>query len=206
MDLLAELDLLDLRRGQNARVLVLNDAISMWSTHRNTLHARRLIDLGTAVLSHQLPAYPEPMNAQVSNIAGLISQASSYIWDQSKDESARDLALRMSLLILDRGYPTEQGLRLTAELCGQKNDQKHELEAWLRLLAAYPTSDDRWYEARYESLRVMFRLDQSRARSAYAQFKVLHPKLGPTPWNTKIAAVFGESIPGVDTPSHPGTP
>lgn len=206
MDLLAELESLDQSRAQNARVLLLNDAIGKWNTQHSTTNARRLVDLGTGVLAKQLPAHPKPMNAQVSNMARLIAQASAYLWTQSKDTSARDLALRMSLLVLDRGYPTEPGLRLTAELCAQTNDQKHELDAWLRLLAAYPTSDDRWYESRYQSLRVMFELDQDRARSAFAQFKVLHPTLGPAPWNTKIAALFGESISGVRAPSDRGAP
>jgi len=35
-----------------------------------------------------------------------------------------------------------------------------------------------------------------RARETFQQFRVLHPRLGPSPWNERIADLFGEPLPG----------
>ncbi len=195
MDLLVELGSLDPNKARSARILIFNDSLALWKSDKDERAARRLVDLGTALLADQTPAYPEPLGLQVSGIAETIAEASAYLW-QTKDEiEARDLALRVSLLVLDRGQPSEPGLRRTAWLAGQVKDYAHELEAWLMLLAAYPAGDDRWYEARYASLRVMKHVDFSRALRAYDQYRVLHPDLGPAPWNEKIAGLFGDQAP-----------
>ncbi len=195
MDLLAELASLDSGKAQSARILIFNDALELWRAGQSEQVARRLVDLGTVLLADQTPAYPESLGLQVSGIAEVIAEASAYFWQIRNDIEARDLALRVSLLVLDRGQPSEPGLRRTAELAGQVKDDTHALEAWLMLLAAYQAGDDRWYEARYESLRVMKRVDFSRALAAYDQYRVLHPDLGPAPWNAKIAELFGDQVP-----------
>lgn len=198
VDLLGELESLDPDRADSARILIFNDAILQWQQRQSGRNARRLVDLGSAVLAKQTPAYPEPLGIQVSTVAEMIAQAAAYLWASNDDREARDLAMRVSLLVLDRGNPSEPGLQRTAHLAAQFNDNQHELQAWLRLLAAYPTADDRWYQARYESLRVMKLIEFSRALNAYDQYKVLHPNLGPAPWNAKIASLFGDSITGVE--------
>ncbi len=189
---LEELEPLDVSMYESARVMLLNDSILRWQSEKSIRVARRLVNLGTSVLSKQLPAYPAIVGSQLSKVAEVIAESADYLWTRLNDEQSRDLALRMSLLVLDRGQPSEPGLRRTALLTNSAGDSKNELESWLRLLAAYPSSDDRWYEARYESLRVMFGVDAARARKAYTQFKVLHPSRGPEPWNTKMAILFGE--------------
>jgi len=194
-DLLSELDAIDPAKGDSARVLIFNDSIRSWQARKSKKIAARLIKLGSIVLSKQTPPYPEPLGIQGSSVAEAIAQAGEYLWENSNDTSARDLALRVSLMVLDRGQPSEFGLRRTVNLARSVGDQTNELDAWLRLLAAYPTSSVRWYESRYESFRLMFRSDPDRAHSAYNQFKVLHPTLGPAPWNAKIAALFSEPVP-----------
>lgn len=197
-DLLSELETLDPKKADSARVLMFNDSIRAWQTRQNASNAQHVIDLGSKVLANQMPVFPNPMGLQVSTVAEMIAQAAEYLWTTRQDSGSHALALRLSLLVLDRGQPTEQGLRRTTRLTNHAKDYKHGLEAWLRLLAAYPSSDERWYEARYESLRVMKEVEFARALSAYGQYRVLHPSLGPAPWNEKIASLFGDPVPPSD--------
>jgi hypothetical protein len=41
----------------------------------------------------------------------------------------------------------------------------------------------------------MKQLDAPRAYDTFKQFRTLNPKLGPAPWNAKIAELFDEPIP-----------
>jgi hypothetical protein len=195
MDLLDELEPLDSGKAGSARVVIFNDTIRRWQSQQTTKVAKRLTVLGPVVLAKSSPPYPEPLGIQGSAVGEAIAQAGMYLWTSRQDVDGRDLAFRVSLMVLARGQPSESGLRLTVVLANETGDQAHELEAWLRLLAAYPSTTTRWYEARYESLRVMVELDPIRARKAYAQYTVLHPSLGPEPYNTKIAVLFGDSVP-----------
>jgi len=200
MDLLDELGSLDQSKARSARILVFNGVLERWNQRPDVLSARRIVDLGSVILSEHMPAYPEPMGVQMSGVAETIAHAGVYLWDAQNDTDDRDLALRVSLMVLERGNPTEQGLRRTAALAAQVKDYANELEAWLRLLGAYPNTDEKWYQARYESLRVMKRVNFARALSAYDQYRVLHPTLGPEPWNERIAGLFGDTVPKEATP------
>ena len=200
MDLLAELGTLDQGKARSARVLVFNTMMEQWGKRPDGLVARRVVDLGSVILAEHMPPYPEPMGGEMSGVAETVAKAGMYLWEAHNETDDLDLALRVSLMVLERGIPTEQGLRRTAALAGEAKDSTNELEAWLRLLGAYPSMDERWYQARYESLRVMKLVDFSRAISAYDQYRVLHPNLGPSPWNARIAGLFGDTVPQESTP------
>lgn len=206
MDLLDELGSLDPAKADNARVLLFNHAIRDWKSLQTTRTARLVVDLGSDVLARQTPPYPQALGGQVSTVAEAIAESAVYLWLSTDDSETRDLALRVSLLVLERGQPSEPGLRRTAMLSNKSGDTSNELEAWLRLLAAYPASDDRWFEARYESLRIMKQVDFTRALSAYDQFRVLHPSLGPAPWDAKIATLFGDPVPEPTVPASGDAP
>lgn len=197
-DLLGQLTTLDPRLGDNARLLLLNRFVENWQAQRTPQTARSICDLGAQVLASMTPPHPEALGLQVSTIAELIGDAAQMLWERDRDQTPmRDLALRVSKMVLDRGEPSEAGLRRTAALASSTGDGDTELEAWLRLLAAYPEDDERWYEARYESLRVMHQSDPDRAQRTFAQYRVLHPDLGPEPWASRIADLFGLPVPPI---------
>tara|TARA_R110002072_G_scaffold42064_20_gene118704 strand:+ start:135658 stop:138300 length:2643 start_codon:yes stop_codon:yes gene_type:complete len=193
--LLAELESIDQNKGDSARVLVFNRTIKDWQDKPSERSARMLIDLGAKVLAKESPPHPEPLGVQVSSVAEIITQAGAYLWESHDDDDARSLALRLALLVLDRGDPTEPGLRRTALLAERSDDLPHALDAWLRLLGAYPESTDDWYQARYESLKLMLAIDPLRAQDAYAQFQALHPNASDSQWGESIAQLFGEGTP-----------
>ncbi len=193
--LLAELESIDPAKADSARVLVFNRTIKDWQDQPSERSARMLIDLGAKVLANESPPHPEPLGVQVSSVAEINAEAGTYLWESHDDDEARSLALRLSLLVLDRGDPTEPGLRRTAHLAERSDGLPHALDAWLRLLGAYPESTDDWYQARYESLRLMLAIDPLRAQDAYAQFKALHPNARESQWGVSIAQLFGEGTP-----------
>lgn len=193
MSVIDELRGLDEDQARFAELLTLNTIIERWEVERQTRDARHLIDFGVPILASMTPGAPERINPQVSSLIETISDAAGQLAELDSDESLARLALRLSKQVLERGSPSEPGLRRTAVLASRAADPESELEAWLRLLAAYPQDEARWYEARYESLRVMRSIDPARARSTFDQFRVLNPRLGPPPWNERIAAIFPET-------------
>jgi len=193
--LLAELESIDAYKADSARVLIFNCTIKDWQSKPTERSARILIDLGAKVLAKESSPHPEPLGVQVSSVAEIIAQAGAYLWESHDEDEARVLSLRLSILVMDRGDPTEPGLRRTAHLAERSDDLSHALDAWLRLLGAYPESTEDWYTARYESLRLMLAIDPIRAQDAYAQFKALHPNTNESQWGVSISELFGEGTP-----------
>ncbi len=191
--LVDELRSLDPRQGEQAEILVLNELIELWGQVPNPILARNLVDLGVVVLARLTPPAPEPIGLQVSGLMEVVIHGAVFSEQRQSNPADLSLALRLAKQILLRGQPSESGLLRTASVAAQLGDTQTELEAWLRLLAAYPIDEDRWYEARYESLRVMQLIDPIRARDTFVQFRVLNPALGPSPWDERIGGLFGVS-------------
>jgi len=147
---------------------------------------------------------PAPLGVQVSTLAEQIAQAAWLRWTERADPAMHDLASRLTSLVLDRGMPTDPGLRLTIAVASQASDPSTELEAWLRLLASYQPGEKQWYEARFHSLRLMLVTEPDRARETYSQFTVLNPDLGIAPWNSMYAELFG-SIGEKSVNNEPGS-
>lgn len=185
---------IDEQRANDAEVLVLNALIDLWSNRKDARLAGFVVKLGSPVLSRVTPKAPAQIGLQTSALIETVAHAALLLAETGTDEDQLEHASRLSRQILDRGQPSEPGLRRTAQIAAELKDAATELEAWLRLLAAYQPKDDEWFEARYQSLALMQRLDPVRAKQTFVQFKVLNPELGPAPWNTRIAELFAEPI------------
>jgi tetratricopeptide (TPR) repeat protein len=192
LSLLDELRTLSPERARDGQVIILNAVVTQWERQQDEDSARDLIEIAVPVLGRMTPKAPEPIGLQQSALIEVVAGSALFLHAQNPDPAMRDLAFRLSNQVLERGQPSERGLRQSAKLAEEVGDAETLLESWLRLLAAYPPDTDRWYEARYESLRVMNRIDPTRARETYNQFKVLNPSLGPPPWNTRISALFDD--------------
>jgi len=190
-----ELRQLDPEQAEYAEVLTLNELIERWENNRSMSDAELLIDFGIAVLARMTPKAPESIGVQTSTLIELIADSADMLGESRSDPELTSLAMRLLKQVLERGAPSEPGLRRTARLADGLDDQETQLTVWLRLLAAYPQDDARWFEARYESLKAMMSIDIKRAFDTFAQFKVLNPTLGPAPWNQRIADLFNEPIP-----------
>jgi hypothetical protein len=66
-----------------------------------------------------------------------------------------------------------------------------------------------WFEARYESLRLLAASEPRRAKEALMQHVVLYPQYGPEPWGLKLKQLEEElkNVPAPltsPTPNEPG--
>ncbi len=181
---------IDASRAQEAEVLVLNALVELWSQRTDSRLAGFIVELGTPVLARVTPKSPERIGLQTSALIETVCHAAKQLADATDDQAQLRLASRLAKQILERGQPSEPGLRRSAQIAKELDDQPMQLESWLRLLAAYPIDDDQWYEARYESLAVMAEVDPDRAKQTFEQFRVLNPQLGPEPWSDQYLLLF----------------
>lgn len=191
---LDELRMLDPDRGRDAQVLILNHVIKAWRVDQGVANARMLIDIGVPVIARVSPPEPGRIGVQQSALMEAVAHAANELADEQQDNEMRLLAMRLCEQVLSRGQPSEPGLRRTASIATELRRSETALQAWLRLLAAYPQGDNRWYEARYESLVIMTQVDPARAQDTFDQFQILNPTLGPLPWRDQYDALFQREV------------
>jgi hypothetical protein len=132
-----------------------------------------------------------------------VAAAAAAIWAVRGENEMRDLALRMDREQMTKGFKTLTTLRRLASLEEASGRADASAAAWLELLAACEEDSDAWYEARYESIRVTAKVNPAQARTAFDQFKTLHPGLGPKPWDAKFEALL-QSLASGTVPAIPG--
>lgn len=187
---LDELRSIDSTRAEDAEVLILNTLIAFQQRNDSVQIATLIVEYGVEVIERVVPRVPERFGVQSSALMETVASAADTIHNSNEDQSMRRLALRLSEQVLEYGQASETGLRFTAELAESDANLDLALQAWLRLLAAYPTDDPRWYESRYHSLRLMLSAQPAQAIQAYKQYRVLNPSPAPEPWGGKIEGLF----------------
>lgn len=166
--------------------------------------ARAVVASGQRVIAQ----FPQPPEAFGDPLAAAlytgVAEAAAVVWRASPEETTfRDLALRLDSALMDNDRGTAEGLRRLAELSEAAADPQRALDAWTLLMAGLPASHPSWFQARFESLRILSTLDPGAARAAMEQHKVLHPEYGPDPWGERLRTLDG----GLGAPSRgEGTP
>ncbi|MBA4119728.1 MAG: hypothetical protein C0513_03395 [Isosphaera sp.] len=115
-----------------------------------------------------------------------VAGAALELWQLAGNTGARDTALRLDRQLLTLG-PSAGSLRRLALLEESVGNLAEARARWEQLLAGLPPGGAAWFEARYESLRLLAQSDPALAAQAIAQVRVLYPDLGPPPWNSKLA-------------------
>ncbi len=175
--------------------LILVASLEAWETDPSNKSAiDRVIAVGSTLIESELPPPPEKLDAGNMAVIAAVAKAAEHRAVRGGDSSSLDLAYRMCLLILDRGLPDEETLRRITRLAEQRDDPETALEAWLILLTRHLSTDPLWYEARYESFRLLLIIDPDRAALAMDQYRVLHPNPGPEPWGSKIRSLLAGSL------------
>src|SRR5205807_1917818 len=90
-----------------------------------------------------------------------------------------------------------------------KGDVQAALAAWRELMSGLTAGSAEWYEARYHSLRLLWKADAPAAVEAMRQHVLLHPEFGPEPWGTKLRELQnsmqgGPPLPPIAPPAVPG--
>lgn len=180
--------------------MVFAAALNAWDAGADpSVNADRIISLGAVLIEATLPTAPEVLSGQESAIVSAVARAAEFRGSEVKDPASIALSFRLCKLLLARGRITDEILHLTARLAAQQQDQESELAAWLELLSRALPSEPAWFEARYESFRILLGTDPERARKAIDQYRVLHPNPAPEPWTAKLQLlVDGRQAGGTD--------
>lgn len=121
-----------------------------------------------------------------------VADAAARVYRQARDTQMRDIAVRIDKPLLMVGNAPIQVLRRYAELGEAAGDQAGALDCWRTLMAGAGTTSPVWFEARYQSMRLLLAVDAQKARDAMAQYKVLHPDFGPEPWGPMLRELDGK--------------
>lgn len=165
------------------------------------------VRVGVRVAAALTPPAPERLSADASRVVDRVWRLAAAEAERTADAETRATALRLARVVLDRGLPTAQGMREMADLARRAGDAATELEAWSVLLGASRPDEAAWWEARYETLRLLVATDRAAALRAYEQHRVLHPLPGLSPWSEQIDALFAGLEPiGPEGEAAPGEP
>ncbi|MGP1272603.1 MAG: hypothetical protein ACTS22_04665 [Phycisphaerales bacterium] len=161
-----------------ARRLVYRDAVNQW------LDAPSAAGRAEAVVRAGLPVADDltddPRQTAVRlGVLDTVAQAAFDWWRRGGGTPALDAGLRASDALLEAGVGEAELLAQRAQMLAAADRRGDALEAWRRVLAAADPTSLRWFEARLESLRILAETDPTSAREAAAQFRALHPRLGP---------------------------
>lgn len=163
--------------------LMYRRALAKWSASTDDAAlAAEVVRHGRTILDNS----PAGNEGSLAAIRVSVAAAAAAIWKVSQDEAMRDLAIRFDKQSVEAGGRTEVVLRRLASMSETVQDYPTALSCWQYLFAALPEGEPDWYEARYESLRLLWRTDQAGAAGAMKQFRALYPKLGPEPWREKL--------------------
>jgi len=186
--------------GAAAERLVYRDALSAWrAAPTNAAAARAVVVSGTRVVE-QMAGKPGALaDPGVLSLCNDVADAASAAWESEQDAAMRDVALRLDRRVIEGGKPPAQVLRRYATLSEAAGDASGALDTWRRLVASLPEQSHEWYEARFNSIRLLALSDPLAARAALDQHKLLHPEFGPSPWGSKLREIDG-AVPGAPAP------
>lgn len=159
-----------------------------WETDpANVQLARRVVGFGVRAVEREgTSAFGARMREQLAIVAGAL-------WKGQKDEQMRALSLAMDEELLKQGVQTEAVLRRAAQHAEDGNDARRACELWSVLMQGLTPKTDLWYEARWNSLRLLAIVDPAEAWKAYTQYQALYPEQAPDPWAIRIETV-GNSV------------
>ena len=117
-------------------------------------------------------------------------------------QAAAGLILAEALLVK---APLDATLLRGAALCAEATGDYALASDRLRsLVGGLPSQTTPWFRAKADQIRVLSKLDPSRARIVMDQFRAMNPQLGPEPFRAQFAAL-DSAIPREIKPSAPAT-
>jgi hypothetical protein len=161
--------------------------------------AATLVRLGVRILQRTGTAPKTLADPALLTLAGGVARAADEL-AAAGDTSQRDTAITLDKAILAAQPRVEASLRRLARNAEAAGDGKQALECWRTLLGAAQVGTEAWFEARFESLRLLAGLDEARAREAMQQHRVLFPTFGTEPWGGKLRELAGKLGVPTDVP------
>jgi len=158
-------------------------ALERWRRTRRVDHAREVVAIGGRLLGEGAVARAD------LPVADTTAEAATAVWRAADDRGMLSQAVSIDERVLADHTPTSGLLRRLAKNAEDGGDAARALELWQRLSNALVEGRAEWYEARYESFRLLAETDPAAARRAIGQHVVLHPMYGPSPWGERIEEI-----------------
>lgn len=155
-------------------------AADRWQRTGDPADARRVLDIGRRLLNERA------IDRALLTIADTTARAATALREASGDRDALRTAIDLDRRVLASHAPTAELLRRLARNAEDEGDLDLAFEAWTRLSVSIREGERDWFEARYESIRVLARTSPEKAREALRQHRVLYPLLAPSPWDQRF--------------------
>lgn len=153
---------------------------------RSAENAERLVRVGLRVIdrsSSDAAALREPA---LLALHATLASAASELHTQRSDPAMRDLAIRLDTFVLSVEPLEEQSLRRLGTNSEAAGNDVVAIDCWRVLAEALPTGSPPWFEARFNTLRLLAKKDPQRVRDALIQLRSLYPDFGPEPWGPRL--------------------
>jgi hypothetical protein len=165
--------------------------------------SREIIHYGERLIE-RMTANPDAMKDNVVlSLHQVVAEVASELWDSQQDAAARDTAIKLDTRLLQALPRNQAALHRLARNADAAGDQRRALDCWRTLMSGLDAGTSEWYEARYESLRLLAALEPARAKEALRQHVVLYPDYGPEPWGTKLKKLDEDLAKTPTPPSNP---
>ena len=151
---------------------------------------RTLSDTGVLALHHDVATACEVLFTTTGSIAN------------------RDMAMKLDRAIVSARPGDNVSLVRLATMSENAGDDALSLTSWRELSSSVPGTSDRWFAARYNTIRLTAKTDETLAITLLRQHILLHPTLGPSPWNIRFTElqIALLSTPASSSGAVPATP
>ncbi|MBL0869016.1 MAG: hypothetical protein IBJ18_00380 [Phycisphaerales bacterium] len=147
--------------------------------------ARQALKYGQRVLE-QFGALPDANDPAVATLMGVVAAAALDVASENPNDEMLKLAVKLDTLVTTAQPTNAEALRrlaLSAELTG---DRQKALDLWRTLSSGYEAGSPAFFEAKYNTIRLLEMASRLAAAKAMAQHAVLYPEYGPEPWGSKL--------------------
>jgi hypothetical protein len=170
-------------------------------TEAQTRLAQLVVKYGVKVIDRIGADSQQIKDAGGLGVYSTVAGAAMEVASRTGETAMRDLAIKLDRTILSVQPRAEVSLRRLALASEQAGDFAGASANWKTILEAVPASSEAWFEAKYQTMRLLSKIDIDKARAAMREHLILYPNGGPDPWGAKIGELDGTMGPG--TPPQP---
>ncbi len=147
-------------------------------------------------------------DAATVSVRDSVAEAAAFLATEQHDALMRDLAIRLDNQQLKAGYRTASTLHRLGILMEDQGDLPASRAAWDELVTGLTPGSEPWFEARYNSIRLLGKTDPAGALAAITQHKVLYPQVGPGAWKERFETLEAtlKTLPAPATPPADSSP
>jgi hypothetical protein len=147
-----------------------------------------LVRVGKRVIDQFQRSSDAMANAAVLALYANVAKAATLLATRpgAEDAAALTLAVELDTALLKAQPRSEEALRRLSANAERAGNRDLAMECWRVLFSAAAQGTPEWFEARYQSLRLLSEADGARARELLAQHRLLYADYGPAPWGPKL--------------------